>query len=454
MKKTILASLLILTGCGTLPRDAVDANSHIPKEVTKIEMPPTRYADVPEPVSEINQSLISKSLTIAPLDFSEPLPDFQIRNLSLSDASISDALTLINTVRPISFTVDRTIDGQLAQGSTFSADNLTGSFKDVLNSLSNSMGFFYSYRNNTLFVQPDQQFILTIPPVLDLLDSSANTITNLGGRNVNLNKPSGTISFTATKSAYNAINNYIRYIKETRSVVSYDTWIYEVTLNDTKEAGIQWNKFGFTSGENSAGLTGTAATQAASPLGLSLIFGAGKFNMDVLVQFLQTQGNLKTLSQPKIAVLSGGKGTIKAGRKITYVSQVGQSTVGTTLTSSATTATLQLGTDLTLTADVDDGTVYTKIDLKVDDLNQLSVNNILGSQITLPDTITREINTTVRARPGDVILLGGVSTTRDVDNGDGIPLGKNALTTRTNTQSQRSELVIILKPQIIKFKGL
>jgi MSHA biogenesis protein MshL len=298
------------------------------------------------------------------------------------------------------------------------------------------------------------QFILTIPPVLDLLDSSGATISNLGGRNVNLNKSSGTISFTATKTAYNAINNYIRYIKETRSVVSYDTWIYEVTLNDSQESGIQWNKFGYTSGANSANLSGNSATQASSPLGLSLIFGAGKFNMDVLVQFLQSQGNLKTLSQPKIAVLSGSKGTIKAGRKITYVSQVGQSTVGTTLTSSASTATLQLGTDLTLTADVDDGTVYTKIDLKVDDLNQLSVNNILGSQITLPDTITREINTTVRARPGDVILLGGVSTSRDTDNGDGIPLGGNALTTHKNTQSQRSELVIILKPQIIKFKGL
>lgn len=456
MKNTLLFAAIgfVLAGCSTLTRDFPDPSNNIPSSLKKIEVPKNSLENI-EPINEVAQALITQPLFISPLVVSEEVPNFRIDKLALADASIGDALTLINTIHPISFTIDRTVDGLQAQGNTFSADNISGSFKEVLNNLSNSMGFFYTYRNGNLYIQPDMQFILTLPPVSNLLESSSSTLSNLGARNVNLNKGSGVISFTATKPVYNLVNNYIKYIKDTRSVVTYDAWIYEVTLNDTKETGIQWNKFSYGTDAKSAAFSGATGMQTNVPLGLSLIFSQGKFNLDALVQFLQTQGNLKTLQQPKLAILNGEKGVIKAGRKITYISQVTQTTSGNNnLTNSATTATLQLGTDLTLTPNIDDGTVYSTIELKVDDLNQLVVNNVFGSQITLPDTITREINTTIRSRPGDTILLGGVSTSRDLNNREGLPVGQNALTNHVNLKNEKSELVIILKPQVIKFKGL
>lgn len=457
MKKQLTLSLitLLLAGCGNLIRPPEVIPEGLKNTGIPIENPINSLA---APFDEIDSSALNveKTLEISPLEASDPLPNFRVDNLNLSDASIAEALTLISSVHNFSFTIDRTVDGQLAQGNSFSADNISGTFEEVLNKLANSMGFFYYYKNNTLVIRPDMQFILTAPPVADLLINSALTISNLGGRSVSLNKSSGTISFMATKTAYTAIKNYMNYVKETRMVISYDTWIYEVSLTDNNETGIQWNKFGQNlGGTKSVGLVGSSLMQATSPFGMNLVYNGSKFNLDLLVSFLKTQGNLKTLSQPKIAVLNGSKGKIKAGRKITYISQVGQSTVGSTVSSSATTADLQLGTDLTLTANFSDGTIYTTIELKVDDLNELVVNNILGSQITLPDTINREMNTTVRSRPGDVILLGGVTTTREQDNGDGVPLGsKNMLQLHNNKQLQKSELVIILKPRVIKFKGI
>lgn len=444
-----------LTGCGALTRTFNDPGADIPKSLKPIEMP---IADGADDINEVSQSLISNSLNISLLEESEELPNFQITNLSLSDASISDTMALINKVHPISYSIDRTLDGIVAQGNMLSGEKLNGSLKEVLDNLSNSMGFFYRYSKGTIYIQPEMQFIISLPPSTELMKSSAITIYNLGARNVNLNKESGVISFTATKPIYNRINSYIKYIKETRSVISYDTWIYEVNLTDSRESGIQWNKFSYgnSNGTKYGGLTGSSGMGGTSPLGLSLIFSKGNFNLDLLVQFLQTQGNLKTISQPKLAVLNGEKGTIKAGRKITYISQVTLTpgVAGAAPTSTATTSTLQLGTDLTLTPNIDEGTIYSKIELKVDDLNQLTVNNIFGSQITLPDTVSREINTVIRARPGDTILLGGVTTTRDLSNREGVPLGGNALTNHIKSSSSKSELVIILKPQIIKFKGL
>lgn len=460
MKKTILALMAgsLLVGCGSLPRDYVDPTANIPKELKKIEVPlDPSLSKFENPINEVSQTpIVANSFNLTQLEVSEELPNFKINNLNLSNASISDALSLINTIQPVSFTIDRTLDGLQAQGNTFSADQLSGSFADILERLSTSMGFFYTYRNNSLHIQPEMQFILNLPPVNSLMESSVATLNTLGARNVNLSKGANMISFTATRPVFKLVNNYLDYIKNTRSVIAYDTWIYEVALNDTKELGIQWNKFSYGTGANVASLSGPSGMQSSSPLGLSLIFSAGKFSLDALVQFLQTQGNLKTVSQPKLAVLNGEKGTIKAGRKITYISQITQTqgTAATPSTSSATTATLQLGTDLTLTPNIDDGTIYSTIELKVDDLNQLTMSNVFGSQIALPDTITREILTTIRSRPGDTILLGGVSTTREINNKDGIPAGSTAITNHSNVTSQKSELVIILKPQIIKFKGL
>ena len=458
MKNKLILALLpaLLAGCGTLTRDFPDSSNRIPTSLKTVEMPVSTISDGIDPINEFSQTTISNYLSVVPLEDSDELPDFNVANLSLSKASIGDVMSLINTSYPISYSIDRTIDGVMAQGNTLNGDKLSGSFKEIIHRLSNSMGFFYQYKNNTLYIKPEIQFIVTIPPSSELLENSASTIEKLGGRSVTTNKASGIITFTATKPIYSLINNYLKYIKETRSVVSYDTWIYEVKLNDSRETGIQWNKFGWASGTNSAGFTGSSGMTAATPLGLSLIFSKGNFSLDALVNFLQTQGNLKTLSQPKLAVLNGEKGTIKAGRKITYISQITQTpgSNGSAPTSSATTSTLQLGTDLTLTPNIDEGTIYSKIELKVDDLNNLAVNNVFGSQITLPDTISREINTVIRSRPGDTILLGGVSTTRDVNNREGLPLGSTALTNHVNLTNEKSELVIVLKPQIIKFKGL
>ena len=70
----------------------------------------------------------------------------------------------------------------------------------------------------------------------------------------------------------------------------------------------------------------------------------------------------------------------------------------------------------------------------------------LGTDLTLPQTADREVRTSIRARPGDIILLGGITVSKDsIDVSNGITASTK------NGDSSRSELVIALKPKVVRF---
>jgi type II secretory pathway component GspD/PulD (secretin) len=389
---------------------------------------------------------------------SDPLPVFQVDEVSLASASIHDALRMIVGRNRVSYSIARAMDGSPSQFGTVTAYQLGGSFSQVLESLSRSMGFFYTYREGVLEITPEAQFFFTLPPVEDAFGGIQATLQAMGARGISLDKGARAVSFRASRPVVEAVRGYLDYIRENRAIVTYDAWIYEVILADTNNGGVAWNKFRVgvdnNYGGNSANISGTAA-QPTEGLGISLVYNSRYFNLDLFVKFLRSQGTLRTLSQPKLALLSGTKGQIKAGRKVVYVSQVGQTSTGITTSTSTQTAELQTGVDMTLTTNVDEGTIFTEVKLKADELNQFNVFTALGTQLQLPDTSAREIATTVRSRAGDVVLLGGITVAREQNDRSGFPLfgAANILPTAFNASIQRSELVIVLRPRIIRFSG-
>jgi type II secretory pathway component GspD/PulD (secretin) len=64
----------------------------------------------------------------------------------------------------------------------------------------------------------------------------------------------------------------------------------------------------------------------------------------------------------------------------------------------------------------------------------------------MPVTTDRKLKTNVRARPGDLILLGGLTIDTDKDN------TQNGIGGTSQTKSTaKSEIVLALKPRIVKF---
>jgi hypothetical protein len=76
-----------------------------------------------------------------------------------------------------------------------------------------------------------------------------------------------------------------------------------------------------------------------------------------------------------------------------------------------------------------------------------------GTTIELPKTSSSEVNTLVRSRPNDVILLAGIQIQRSNNDTLGLPGpgGRLVLPTRSEKSVERSELVIVLRPRVKRF---
>ena len=181
---------------------------------------------------------------------------------------------------------------------------------------------------------------------------------------------------------------------------------------------------------------------------MGLVLSSAHFNVDSLIQFLQTQGNVKTISRPKLAVMSGSKGKVRVGQVTTFVSKVGTNFSSTVNQVTTETQSLKTGLEMSLFGDVSDNTVYTHINTAISEITRMDSVQALGTNFNLPQTADRDLDTVVRARPGDMILLGGITIQKDTLNVNNGVAGNG-----DTKEVTHSELVLSLRTKVISFKG-
>ena len=430
------------------------------------------------------ESTAEANFLLRPVTQSDPLPNIPLRNVNVTESGLYDAMQLIAASAGLSLSIEGGARGLDRYGAA-SVFRLSGTFADVLERMSRSMGFFYYVRDGVLYIAPEQQFVLLTPPALtaDNVAGFANNLQMLGARDTYLDRLNGSLVFRSNRSTLASIEAYVKQLRAARAMIVYEVNVYQVDLTDTKASGVNWNRFGWTEESvvrstgtttggtgtgTTTGTTGNTGNTTAPPngdvfasrgssnravtltgdagFGIGAVFAGPNFNYSVLMNFLRTQGTVKVVSQPRISLMSGARGFTRFGQNTSYVAKVGTN-IGNNLNQvTVETERLQTGFELTLFGTESDGTVYTDINLSVSELLKFNKFTALGTDLTLPQTQDREVKTIVRARPGDVILLGGISVSRD--NSDVTnALGGNA----KNAETQRGELVIALRPKIVRF---
>jgi MSHA biogenesis protein MshL len=328
----------------------------------------------------------------------------------------------------------------------------------VLDKLAESYGFYWRYKDGMLNITADRQYVAPVPPVADLFESLPIMVKTLGGTDVFLDRSARMITFRAGSSSFSKIKNYLEIMRKNRSLIVYDTFIWEVILNDGSKMGIDWGALpgnvpatALTSGvANATDFASAGLVNATSGgTGLALSFAGSRFSMNLLIDFLRSQGTINSLSQPKIQLLSGGKATLRDEIATTYVSRIGSASIssGTVIPGSVETSQVMTGVTLEVTGDVSDGTIYSDISLRVSDLIGMGTAVVSGTTIALPKTSSREVQTHSRAKPGDTILLAGIQY-------DKLSSSLNsALGVVRSQQSDivRSELIIVMRPRIKQF---
>lgn len=180
-----------------------------------------------------------------------------------------------------------------------------------------------------------------------------------------------------------------------------------------------------------------------------------------LISLLQTQGNVQVLSSPRISTVNNQKAVIRVGSDEYFITGISSNT---TANASAVTSTPNIelspffsGISLDVTPQIsDDDSVILHIHPVVSDVkDQQKVFTIGSEDFALPLALrgVRESDSIVRARSGQVIVLGGLM--QEIQNNED---GKNpgfgdipflgSLFRTTSRSSEKTELVILLRPTV------
>jgi type II secretory pathway component GspD/PulD (secretin) len=329
-----------------------------------------------------------------------------------------------------------------------------------MNQLGEIMGFFWMVsESGVLRIMPEQQFVVTMPPVLneDSMAGVTNTMQYLGAKDVYLDRINRSLVFRANRRALTDIKSYMDKARATRSLIVYDMNVLQVDLNDSSNMGIRWELYKTGTGINTApdsGIIGGSASDSLSRVtqisrsstGIeTLIFGEN-FSTNFLLDFLRSQGDVKTLSQPKIGLMNGTNGNIRVGQSTTFVSRVGSQIVNGVAQSTADTQNLRTGLEVSLTGEAHDATIYTRINISITELLALKRFTALGVDLNLPEVADRELKTQIRCRPGDTILLGGITVSRAQDDSqEGLGIFSKVKSTK------QTELVVTIRPRLLMF---
>ncbi len=251
--------------------------------------------------------------------------------------------------------------------------------------------------------------------------------------------------------------------------------IMEVTLSDGFQQGINWSK-AFTAGgttytlgrgtvQDSDGNIVTSALAGLDSIGTllggqtNLVISSGSF--DAVLSFMSTQGDVNVLSSPRVTASNNQKAVIKVGTDEYYVTNF-TSVVGTS-DNSQPSPDIELtpffsGISLDVTPQIDDaGNVLLHVHPAVIDVTEQTKEigyNDTTISLPLAQSAIRESDSVIRARDGDVVVIGGLMKSSVVEQstkvpflGD-IPVLGHLFRSKSNS-TEKTELVILLKPSVV-----
>lgn len=390
------------------------------------------------------------------------LPTKTVGPVELREETLAAALQLVlaDTDVPLAFQTSE------ALARTVTVSQLHGPIHEVVERLCSLADLYCSYEKGVLVIKDVETFNVSLPPLAeDNYDQFLNGIKNVTGRDAYIDNTTRTLIYSSSHRNNQRALDYFDRLRTNTALIVFETQIWEVTLNNGNDTGVRWESLDVSStgGSPNTITDGNAGFNFAAP-GSNIAGGitsgvrylSGSLNMNVVFQFLSTQGSVKTISQPQITVLSGSTAKLRVGNSQRYISQItrtaGLNATGDNL--SLTTDTLQTGLNMEITSAWDQATVYGNLKLDLQNLvtmKDVSVGGENGTSIQLPETSERNIETRIRIRPGDALIIGGIVQENDTFDKKGIGGMTPFLPTSRSASTRNSELVIMMRPHVVVY---
>lgn len=300
-------------------------------------------------------------------------------------------------------------------------------------------------------------------------------IGSTDGRSVVVNGQGSIVMIRAFPNELHQVAKYLDRLQANMNrQVIIDAKILEVKLNDQFQAGVDWNLIGnVAEGQGGIAQESMKAFDRTNDLKDFTSIFTLRVNGDFggLVKLLQTQGNIQVLSSPRISTVNNQKAVIKVGQDQFFVTGVTTTSAvtgvaGTALPSQSISLTpFFSGINLDVTPQISrDGEIILHIHPSISDVRDQQKTIVLGNGgvssaasntfiLPLAQSTIRESDNIVRAKSGQIVVIGGLIQNVMREEVSGIPVISKfpiigPFFRRTQQISEKNELVILLRPTI------
>lgn len=290
-------------------------------------------------------------------------------------------------------------------------------------------------------------------------------------QNLIVNRETGVVGVRATFRQHKQIQGFLdRVVGGAQRQVMIEATIAEVTLSDHYQAGIDWSAIKLDS------LGNVTSSISQNLLGANL--GATPFfqltgsdtnssgeNMTATLKALETFGDVKVLSSPKVMALNNQTAMLKVVDNAVYFSvEVTPEKINSTtgvVTSAATYTTeiktVPVGFVMTVLPFIDSNDVVTlnirpTISRIVDFVDDPNPELVIANKV--PVIQVREIESVLKVNNGDTAVIGGLMQDQINKKQSGVPILSSipfigALFSYQDDEYVKSELVIFIRPVVV-----
>ena len=291
------------------------------------------------------------------------------------------------------------------------------------------------------------------------------------------NPETGILNIRATSRQHEKVQEFLdNVMTNARRQVLIEATVAEVQLNNQYQRGIDWQRLrsgatttGVPSFNQGASGMEFGQSSAGTPAGINtnafVVGGAiTSLNFNFALKFLESFGDVRVLSSPKISVLNNQTAVLKVVDNLVYFTIQAQSTANQTSTLTTFTTTLNsvpVGFIMSLVPQISEAdtvvlnlrpTISRKIGDVADPNPSLAQAGVTS---LIPVIQTREMESVLRVQSGQVAVLGGLMQDSVTNIEDTIPgvrdlPGIGQLFSQRKDVNQKTELVIFLRPVVIR----
>ncbi|MGI2021526.1 pilus (MSHA type) biogenesis protein MshL [Shewanella glacialipiscicola] len=361
--------------------------------------------------------------------------------------------------------------GRLSDNNNSNSNNSNSDNSNNSNSNNNSNGNNGNNSSNNGSSDSSNGTFIRSRTKTDFWGELKETLTSIigetgGGRQVVVTPQAGLVTIRAFPSELRQVRTFLNTAEShLQRQVILEAKILEVTLSDGYQQGIQWDNVLGHVGNTNVNF-GTSAGPGLSDKITSAIGGVTSLSIKgsdftTMINFLDTQGDVDVLSSPRVTASNNQKAVIKVGTDEYFVTDVSSTTVAST--TPVTTPQVELtpffsGIALDVTPQIDrDGNVLLHVHPSVIDVKEQTKNiRISDASLELPlaQSEIRESDTVIRAASGDVVVIGGLMKSENIEVVSQVPLLGDIpllgeLFKNRSKQKKKTELIILLKPTVV-----